>query len=125
MAVNDYYKLMNFTNNLAYDNMAERVVTRGVYNWISNISADITEDYHFSITYIFNTMGLAVDATILVERLYKGEWVNCGSYSALAPIPFSQIKCKCIEEQVPQVSTKESETLHYYVTGYYVPSYYV
>jgi hypothetical protein len=125
MAVNDYNKLMNFTNQLSANNMLERNITKAVFAWMGNISADITDDYHFSITYIFNTIGIAVDANIYVERFYKEEWISCGSYSALAPIPFSQIKCSCLEAEKSEVSTKESDTLHYYVTGYYVPGYYV
>lgn len=124
MAVYDYHRLVTFTNSLRYSTMKERVVTKAVYEWMDNISSDITEDYRFFVTYIFNRNGIAVDALIYIEKIVNSVWYKCGEYSAFSKIDFSSIICGC-EETVSQVSTKESETIHYYINGYYINGYYV
>ena len=122
--VADFNRLMNFTNSLSADNMWERNITQACYSWVGNISADITEDYCFFVSYVFNQFGIAVDAMIAVEVYRDNKWEKCGVYSALQAIAFNQLACYKYVEQ-SQVSTKESQPVSYYVGGYYQTGYYL
>jgi len=94
-----------------------------ICNWIREGVNDIDENYWFTITYIFNLNGVAVDASIMVQvKTGETTYINLGSYSPLGRIRLTEVigvfdEANC-EECIP--SDKLSEPIGYYVPGYYI-----
>lgn len=118
----NYPELIQFSNGLTYGNMYEANVTKSVYSWVEAISYGIDSSYSFIATYIYNQFGVAVEANIMVQRKVGDDWLNLGTYSSSFVLPCPEILLSVGDTPSNPI---ESDSLHYYVNGYYETGYYV
>lgn len=119
-----YANLVNFTTQPTLGTMSESKLTLSVYNWVGEAQEIIDSSYWFTVTYIYSQFGLAIDATILVQKFTNGVWETLGTFSPngekLSTVIQTTVVCvPCAPSDII------SQPIHYYVPNYYIPGYYV
>lgn len=121
-----YANLVHFTTSPTYGNMYEASITEKVLSWVGEAQEQLSNDYNFSVEYIYNQPGIIVDANINVQKKINDEWKSLGIYSPLGTVTLSSIICHPqIEDDCCVPSDIPSDPIHYYVKGYYQDGYYV
>lgn len=124
----EYGNLMSFANAPQFNTMSESRLLTQICNWIREGVNVIDGNYWFTITYIFDANGIAVDASILVQiKTGLTTTESLGSYSPFGRTTLTDV-IGIFEEQNCEECTPSSiisVPQPYYVDGYYVPDYYV
>lgn len=122
-----YANLVHFTSLPTYSNMYEAKLKERVLDWVGEAQELLNKDYFFTVDFEYSELGVAIDASIRVQRKTDGVWEDLGTYSVDSEITLSSVistsDCEAFSECVP--SDIISAPIHYYAPGYYQTGYYV
>ncbi len=119
-----YANLVHFTTEPSIGSMSEARLTLQVLGWVGEAQDIIDENYLFTVTYLYNPFGLAVDASIWVQKKVGGDYLTLGRFSPSGATLSSIIEAP-VCDPICTPSDIVSEPLHYYVEEYYEEEYYV
>lgn len=120
-----YANLIYYQTEPQFGTMSEARLTESVQAWVGEAYEMLTSEYRFYVTYFYNDFGFAVDATIQVKYFVNEEWTTLGTFSLSSGTKLSTVISTPVCQPICTPSNIVSQPIHYYVSNYYAPGYYV